>query len=273
MLSYAHAGDLLTFPFEPDKIFMSPTSGRVYHPSNVNGSGSIGLIRSKLAIEFSKYFEFDGDDELSPTHFTWNGVRYDLNREWMLTIPTSRQWYTKFIEFVRKFYWFWMSDGNKLAFSMENGHFRLNGGVGDDWLTKCYAWMQIRFYRLCRLWCKLLYLVFVLYFVDCFVFDLRSPAPFLLYWYLWINGTSSDAALLISKSSALDSSIFSLASIAWMVISLLTFNGSFEEDPASSTGIEIFGLGFSRSSYKSKGKFKINISMLEQICFKGQEDK
>lgn len=74
MLSYAHAGDLLTFPFEPDKIYMSPTSGRVYHPAKPK-YGSIGLIRSKLAIEFSKYFEFESNDE-APTHFTWKGIIY-----------------------------------------------------------------------------------------------------------------------------------------------------------------------------------------------------
>lgn len=86
MLSYAHAGDLLTFPFEPDKIFMSPTSGRVYHPTETK-YGSIGLIRSKLAIEFSKYFEFDNDDQ-PPTHFTWKEVRYNLDTGWMSTIQT-----------------------------------------------------------------------------------------------------------------------------------------------------------------------------------------
>jgi len=89
-LSYAHAGDLLTFPFEPDKIFMSPTSGRVYHPTDIK-FGSIGLIRSKLAIEFSKYFEFDNGDQAAPTHFTWNGVKYNLNSEWMANIQISRQ--------------------------------------------------------------------------------------------------------------------------------------------------------------------------------------
>lgn len=88
MLSYAHAGDLLTFPFEPSKIYMSPTSGRVYHPTE-SKFGSIGLIRSKLAIEFSKNFEFETDDQ-APTHFTWNGVRYDLGKDWLSTISTSR---------------------------------------------------------------------------------------------------------------------------------------------------------------------------------------
>lgn len=90
MLSYAHAGELLTFPFQPDKIFMSPTSGRVYHPSATK-YGSIGLIRSKLAIEFSKDFEFGNDDHQAPTHFTWKGVRYDLDQSWMSSIQVAQK--------------------------------------------------------------------------------------------------------------------------------------------------------------------------------------
>lgn len=99
-------------------------------------------------------------------------------------------------------------------------------------------------YRLWRLWCKLLYLVFVIYLV----LDFRSVKLFLLNWYLCISGTSSFVVLFISKSLGLDSSIFNFASIAWIVISLLNFCGSFDEDPAASTGIEILGLGFSKSS-------------------------
>lgn len=69
---------------------MSPTTGRVYHPANIK-YGSIGLIRSKLAIEFSKYFQFDNGDQAAPTHFTWNDIKYTLDNEWIKTIQTSYQ--------------------------------------------------------------------------------------------------------------------------------------------------------------------------------------
>lgn len=84
-LSYAHAGTDLVARFEPDKIYMSPNTGRVYHPAKER-YGSIGLIRSKLAIEFSKYFEFGNGEKGSPTHFTWNGVRYELKNDWLADI-------------------------------------------------------------------------------------------------------------------------------------------------------------------------------------------
>uniref|UniRef100_A0A1B0GK05 Uncharacterized protein n=1 Tax=Lutzomyia longipalpis TaxID=7200 RepID=A0A1B0GK05_LUTLO len=81
-LSYNHAGDLLTVPFQPDKIFMSPDTGRVYHPA-IERYGSIGLIRSKLAIEFGKNFDFQDGEAQPPTHFTWKGTKFELDREWV----------------------------------------------------------------------------------------------------------------------------------------------------------------------------------------------
>lgn len=68
---------------------MSPITGRVYHPADER-QGGIGLISSKLAIEFSKHFEFDGiadesevDGSLrSPSRFVWNGQLHHLDRSW-----------------------------------------------------------------------------------------------------------------------------------------------------------------------------------------------
>lgn len=90
-LAYGHAGDMLTVEFEPHRIFMSPLSGRVYHPAG-GKHGSIGLVRSKLAIEFSRYFEYDTAatqaSELagtldSPVGFVWHGVHHSLSGSWV----------------------------------------------------------------------------------------------------------------------------------------------------------------------------------------------
>lgn len=80
-LSYNHAGDLLLLKFEPEKVFMLPETGRVYHPAPEK-AGSIGLVRSKLAIEFSKHFKFDNGEHEPPTQFTWDGATYDLDNKW-----------------------------------------------------------------------------------------------------------------------------------------------------------------------------------------------
>ena len=75
LLAYGGAGDSLTVPFDPTQICMLAETGRVYH-RGVPHLGDVGLVKSKLAIELSKYFEFESDTR--PTHFVWNGVRHAL---------------------------------------------------------------------------------------------------------------------------------------------------------------------------------------------------
>lgn len=75
-----HAENLLSVPFQPFKIFMNPENGRIYHPAPEK-TGSVGLIMSKLAIEFSKSFIFEEGNQ-SPTHFYWNGIKHRLFNDW-----------------------------------------------------------------------------------------------------------------------------------------------------------------------------------------------
>lgn len=84
-MAYNHSGNELQLKLEPQKVYMSPESGRVYHPAE-HQYGSIGLIRSKMAIEFSKYFEFEAGEQAPPTHFTWNHTRYTLENDWLKDI-------------------------------------------------------------------------------------------------------------------------------------------------------------------------------------------
>jgi len=77
-LSYGGAGDLLTFPFNPTEISMLPLTGRVYHPAPEK-AGGVGLVKSAVAIELSKHFEFGNGEGLAPTHFHWRQNRYELS--------------------------------------------------------------------------------------------------------------------------------------------------------------------------------------------------
>ncbi|KAK7500340.1 hypothetical protein BaRGS_00008563 [Batillaria attramentaria] len=79
-LSYNGAAERLTVTFEPDKVCMFPDSGRVYHPAPER-TGGVGLVRSALAIELSKKFEFENGESDPPTHFTWKDVRYTLTND------------------------------------------------------------------------------------------------------------------------------------------------------------------------------------------------
>ena len=87
-LSFGGAGELLTIHFQPEKLHMFPESGRVYHVGPEK-SGSVGLIKSSLAIELSRYFVYNSDrshdkgeescDNIPPTGFTWRERTYELD--------------------------------------------------------------------------------------------------------------------------------------------------------------------------------------------------
>ncbi|XP_055613749.1 UPF0598 protein CG30010 [Uranotaenia lowii] len=89
-LSYGHAGDILHVPWEPSRIFMFPTSGRVYHPAPER-YGSVGLVRSRLSIELSKNFRFSNGEESPPTHFTWDSVEHELDMDWWKSTYISQR--------------------------------------------------------------------------------------------------------------------------------------------------------------------------------------
>lgn len=81
-LTFGYAGEALTVPFQPNKLYMSPETGRVYHPAQ-DWIG-VGLIRSKLAIELSKGFIFTAaDDAQAPDYFEWHGDRIKLEKDWL----------------------------------------------------------------------------------------------------------------------------------------------------------------------------------------------
>lgn len=80
-LTYGYAGDILSTQFIPQKIYMLPSTGRVYHPAE-DKYGGIGLIRSKLAIELSKHFTFKNSDAEPPTNFNWKNKNYELDQYW-----------------------------------------------------------------------------------------------------------------------------------------------------------------------------------------------
>jgi len=89
-LAHNHASEMLTIKFEPQNIFMLPETGRVYHPA-YERVGSIGLVQSKLAIQFSSHFMFQNGEENPPTQFTFKGKTYDLLSDWYYRVATKQK--------------------------------------------------------------------------------------------------------------------------------------------------------------------------------------
>ena len=79
-LSYGGAGNMLTVPFQPSKLCMLPGGGRVYH-AGLEKLGGVGLVKSSLAIELSRFFLYEpGADENSPpSKFVWRGRTWGLD--------------------------------------------------------------------------------------------------------------------------------------------------------------------------------------------------
>ncbi|XP_057696687.1 UPF0598 protein C8orf82 homolog [Corythoichthys intestinalis] len=88
MLSFCGGAEKLTIPFQPEALYMHPANGRVYHPCS-DRTGSIGLVRSALAIELSPFFihASDGSQAGPPTHFLWKKQQYKLTNELAGSFP------------------------------------------------------------------------------------------------------------------------------------------------------------------------------------------
>ena len=80
-LTYGFAkSDKLRTSFQPDKIYMQPDTGRIYHPADPE-LGGVALIKSSIAIALSKDFHFGKGEDKPPTHITWRGITYGLTNE------------------------------------------------------------------------------------------------------------------------------------------------------------------------------------------------
>ena len=90
LFSYNWGGERLALPFEPEKVCMCPDSGRVYHPGPEK-IGGVGLVRSALAIEFSKTFTFDNGESDPPTKFRWKDKEYILTNELFIKVDQTER--------------------------------------------------------------------------------------------------------------------------------------------------------------------------------------
>lgn len=84
-----YAGGTLSVTFQPELIVMLPETGRVYHVGPANGGG-VGLIKSSLAIELSRFFEF-ADGGSVPTHVVWQGQRHQLTKTLLARLTEIKQ--------------------------------------------------------------------------------------------------------------------------------------------------------------------------------------
>ena len=90
-LSYGGAGSSLTLPFQPEKLCMLPDSGRVYH-TGPTLLGGVGLVKSSLALEFSRFFVYEEgvSESHPPVAFRWRGRTHTLDRSVLGLMGTAQ---------------------------------------------------------------------------------------------------------------------------------------------------------------------------------------
>jgi len=90
LLSYNNGSRFLTVDFEPEKICMTPSTGRIYHPGPEK-TGGIGLLGDKLGILWTseKRFVFENGEDNPPTQFIWNDQKLNLTHELISKLPSS----------------------------------------------------------------------------------------------------------------------------------------------------------------------------------------
>ena len=79
--SLAYGGTMtLTVPFQPTSLCMLPASGRVYH-AGPEWLGGVGLVKSSLAIELSRFFVYEegARESAHPVGFRWQGTTWELD--------------------------------------------------------------------------------------------------------------------------------------------------------------------------------------------------
>lgn len=77
ILIYNYCEPKTIVEFQPNKLYMGISTGRVYHPGPESLHG-IGLIKSQLAIELSKGFRYICSND-GPTHFEANDELHRLD--------------------------------------------------------------------------------------------------------------------------------------------------------------------------------------------------
>ena len=70
----------LTIPFQPEKLFVKPDTGRIYHPLVETFHTSFALIKDSIAERLSSHLIYDEKTDGSPISIEWKGKIYSLQK-------------------------------------------------------------------------------------------------------------------------------------------------------------------------------------------------
>lgn len=71
----------LSIRFEPEKIYVKPDTGRIYHPIPEKFHTGIALIKDSIAEQLSSQLVYENDNtEELPVALKWKGKTYQLQK-------------------------------------------------------------------------------------------------------------------------------------------------------------------------------------------------
>lgn len=71
---------ILSIPFEPDKLFVKPDTGRIYHPLSDKFSTGFALIKDSIAEQLSSHLVYEDKNDGQPIAIEWKGQMYQLKK-------------------------------------------------------------------------------------------------------------------------------------------------------------------------------------------------
>ena len=75
------ASSRLLIPFEPEKIYVKPDTGRLYYPIPPQFYTGIALIKDAIAEQLSSHLQYDDGPSDVPVGLAWQGKVHRLTRD------------------------------------------------------------------------------------------------------------------------------------------------------------------------------------------------
>jgi len=69
---------MLSVRFQPERLYVKPDTGRIYHPAPDNLHIRIALIKDAIAERLSSHFTYSDTNKTVPTTIEWKGKVYEM---------------------------------------------------------------------------------------------------------------------------------------------------------------------------------------------------
>ena len=71
---------MLAVSFEPEKLFVKPDTGRIYHPLSEKFYTGFALIKDSIAERLSSHLVYEDKEDGPPIGIEWKGKTYQLKK-------------------------------------------------------------------------------------------------------------------------------------------------------------------------------------------------